>query len=43
MSDHSEVLNFEWLKFNPCDSSEKILADKSFDLDLNFFNSYIGN
>ena len=43
MSDYSEVLNFESLKFNPFDSSEKILTDKSFDPDLNFFNSNIGN
>ena len=43
MSDYSEVLNFESLKFNPFDSSEEILTDKSFDPDLNFFNSNIGN
>ena len=43
MSDHSEVLNFESLKFNPFDSSEEILTDKSFDPDLHFFNSNIGN
>ena len=41
MSGYSEVLNFESLKFNPFDSSEEILTDKSFDPDLNFFN--IGN
>ena len=43
MSDYSEVLNFESLKFNPFDSSEEILTDKSFDPDLNFFKSNIGN
>ena len=43
MIGHSEVLNFESLKFNPFDSSEEILTDKSFDPDLNFFNSDIGN
>ena len=43
MSDHSEVWNFESLKFNPFDSSEEILTDKSFDRDLNFFNSNTGN
>ena len=43
MSDHSEVLNFESLKFNPFDTSEEILTDKSFDPDLNFSNSNIGN
>ena len=43
MSDYSEVLNFESLKFNPFDSSEEILTDKSFDPELNFFNSNIGN
>ena len=37
MSGYSEVLNFESLKFNPFDSSEEILTDKSFDPDLNFF------
>ena len=36
MSDYSEALNFESLKFNPFDSSEEILTDKSFDPDLNF-------
>ena len=43
MSDYSEVLNFESLKFNPFDSSEEILTDKSFDPDLNFLNSNVGN
>ena len=43
MSDYSEVLNFESLKFNPFDSSEEVLTDKSFDPDLNFLNSNIGN
>ena len=43
MSDYSGVLNFASLKFNPFDSSEEILTDKSFDPDLNFFNSNIGN
>ena len=43
MSDYSEVLNFESLKFNLFDSSEEILTDKSFDPELNFFNSNIGN
>ena len=43
MSDHSEVLNFESLKFNSFDSYEEIFTDKSFDPDLNFFNSNIGN
>ena len=43
MSDHSEVLNFESLKFNPFNSSEVILTDKSFDPDLNFLYSNIGN
>ena len=42
MSDHSEDLNFESLKFNPLDSSEEILTGKSLDPDLNFFNSNIG-
>ena len=42
MSDYSEVLNFESLKFNHFDSSEDILTDKSFDPDLNVFNSNIG-
>ena len=37
MSDYSEVLNFESLKFNPFDCSEEILTDNSFDPDLNFF------
>ena len=39
MSDHSEVWNFESLKFNSFDSSEEILTEKSFDPDLSFFNS----
>ena len=43
MSDHSIVLNFESLKFNLFYSSEEIITDKSFDPDLNFFNSNIGN
>ena len=43
MSDYSEVLNLESLKFNPFDNSEEVLTDKSFDADLNFFNSNIGN
>ena len=43
MSDHSEVLNFESLKFNPFDSSEEILTDKSFDPDSNFFHSNISH
>ena len=43
MSDYSEVLSFESLKFNPFDSSEEVLTDKSFDPDLNFSNSNIGN
>ena len=43
MSGYSEVLNFESLKFNPFDSSEEILTDKSFDPDLNFLNSNVGN
>ena len=43
MSDHSEVLNFESLKFNPFHSSEEILTDKSFDPDLNLFNSNTDN
>ena len=33
----------ESLKFNPFDNSEDVLTDKSFDADLNFFNSNIGN
>ena len=43
MSDYSEILNFEPLKFTPFDSSEQLLTDKSFDPDLNFFNSNIVN
>ena len=43
MIDHSEVLNFEWLKFNPFDNSEQVLTDESLDPDLNFFKSNIGN
>ena len=43
MGDCSEVLNFKSLKFNPFDSSEEILTDKSFDPDFNFFNSNVGN
>ena len=43
MSDHSEVLDFGSLKFNPFDSSKQILTDESLDPDLNFFNSNIGN
>ena len=39
MSDYSEVLNIESLKFNPFDSSEDILTDHS----INFFNSNIGD
>ena len=30
MSDYSEVLSFESLKFNPFDSSEEILTDKFY-------------
>ena len=43
MSDYSEILNFESLKFNPFDSSEEILTDTSLDPGLNFFYSNIGN
>ena len=43
MSDHSEVLNFESLRLNLFDNSEEILTDNSFDLDLNFFSSNMGN
>ena len=34
MSDHSEVLNFESLKFNPFDSSRQILMKESLNADL---------